>query len=202
MAAERARDLAREEYGCTETVMDIPTSAQVLDVTLKSRVCKQCKAMTEKRENGSMETIDFLDWFVEHEPNCFKNNFASPQKMECDGILDLYKRSIEKHNIRYNPYIGDGDSSAFSNVDKERPYCATCFVAKEECVNHVTKRMGTNLRKLVKDMKGKKLDDGKGIGGKGCLTLARIDVMQNFYGRTICNNKGNAEKCPLKLGQF
>ena len=62
------------------------------------------------------------------------------------------------------------------------------------CVKHVTKRMGTNLRKLVKDLKGKKLEDGKGISGKGRLTIARIDAIQNFYGRTIRNNKGNAER--------
>lgn len=78
-----------------------------------------------------METIDFLDWFVEHEQNCFKNHFVSPQKMKSDGILQHYQRSIKKHNIRYNPYIGDGDSSAYSNVDKERPYGATCFIARE-----------------------------------------------------------------------
>ena len=33
---------------------------------------------------------------------------------------------------------------------------------------------------------GKKLEDGKGIGGRGRLTAVRIDAMQNFYGkRTI-----------------
>ena len=32
---------------------------------------------------------------------------------------------------------------------------AAIFFEKEECVNRVTKRMGTNLRKLVKDIKRK-----------------------------------------------
>ena len=61
-------------------------------------------------------------------------------------------------------------------------------------MNHVTKRMGTNLGKLVKDMKGKKLEDGKGISGKGRLTIARIDAMQNLYGRTIRDKKGDSAK--------
>lgn len=39
---------------------------------------------------------------------------------------------------------------------------------------------------------GKKLDDGKGIGGRGRLTAVRIDAMQNFYGKAIRDNKGNA----------
>ena len=114
--------------------------------------------------------------------------------MESEGVLELYNRSVERYGIHYNPFIGDGDSSAYSTIDKQRPYGAAFFVRKEECVNHVTKRMGTNLRKLIKDLKGKKLKDGKGISGKGRLTLARVDAMQNFYGRTIRDNKGNASK--------
>ena len=37
---------------------------------------------------------------------------------------------------------------------------------------------------------GKKLEDGKCIGGAGCLTVARIDTMQSFYGLSIRQNKG------------
>ena len=113
--------------------------------------------------------------------------------MESDGVLELYSRSIAKHGIRYrySPFIGDGDSSSYNRVDNERPYGASCFVEKHECVNHVTKRMGTNLRSLVREYKGKKLSDGKCVSGKGRLTIARIDAIQNFYGRTIRNNKNN-----------
>ena len=39
---------------------------------------------------------------------------------------------------------------------------------------------------------GKKLEDGKGIGGKGRLTTVRIDALQNFYGKAIRDNEGNA----------
>ena len=70
-------------------------------------------------------------------------------------FLELYQRSVDRCNIQYNPFIGDGDCSAYSRVYRERPYGAAIFVEKEECVNRVTKRMGTNLRKLVKDMKRK-----------------------------------------------
>ena len=37
------------------------------------------------------------------------------------------------------------------------------------------------------------ISDGKGLGGKGRLTIARIDTLQTFYGLTIRNNKGNIE---------
>ena len=42
-------------------------------------------------------------------------------------------------------------------------------------------------------MTGNKLSDGKSLGGKGRLTIARIDPLQNFYGLVIRNNKGNSE---------
>ena len=31
--------------------------------------------------------------------------------METKEVLDIYKSSVENYNIRYNPFIGDGDSS-------------------------------------------------------------------------------------------
>lgn len=40
---------------------------------------------------------------------------------------------------------------------------------------------------------GKKLDDGLGIRGQGRLTLTRIDALQNFYGKAIRDNKGDAK---------
>lgn len=63
--------------------------------------------------------------------------------METKEVLDIYKSSVENYNIRYNPFIGDGDSSSYPAVDNERPYGAMVFVQKQECVNHATKIMGT-----------------------------------------------------------
>ena len=37
---------------------------------------------------------------------------------------------------------------------------------------------------------GRKLSDGKPLGGRGRLTLSKCDAMQNFYGRAIRDNKG------------
>ena len=38
--------------------------------------------------------------------------------------------------------------------------------------------MRSNLRRLVKEYKEKKCEDGKGIGGKGKLMNLRIDAIQ------------------------
>lgn len=94
MAADRAKDLVKKEYGTSSSeVVDVPTSfdgrgvvsavaevsSQILDVSLKCRLCNQRDAMEEKKRNGTVSSIEYLDLFVEHEPKCMKNHFASPQ---------------------------------------------------------------------------------------------------------------------------
>ena len=66
--------------------------------------------------------------------------------MESNGVIELYECSIDKHNSRYNPFIGDGDSSSYSAVDKLRPYRPMFNIDKSKCMNHVTKHMETNIR--------------------------------------------------------
>ena len=75
--------------------------------------------------------------------------------MEASGVSKLYSRSIERHNIHYIPFIGDGDSSSYSCVCVEQPYGPTVYIPKVDCIAHVSKSMGSNLRSLLKDYKGK-----------------------------------------------
>ena len=42
--------------------------------------------------------------------------------MESDDVLEMYQQSIQMHNVWYNPFVGDEDSSAYATVDKNRPY--------------------------------------------------------------------------------
>lgn len=51
--------------------------------------------------------------------------------MKLDGILQLYKRIIKKYGIWYKQFIGDGDGSAYSNVDMKKSYGASYFVKTE-----------------------------------------------------------------------
>ena len=41
---------------------------------------------------------------------------------------------------------------------------------------------------------GKKLADNKALTGVGRLTLARVDTLQNFYGRALRDNKNNVKE--------
>ena len=59
--------------------------------------------------------------------------------------------------------------------------------------------MVTNLRPLIREYKGKNTEGGKGLSGKGRLTISRIDVIQSFYGHAIRNNKGNVKKVSKEI---
>ena len=85
----------------------------------------------------------------------------------------------------YTEYFGDGDSKGLAEVQNVYPDKGV-IVEKKECVGHVQKRVGSALRKLKKTTKG--------LGGKGKLTNAMIDRLQNYYGIAIRSNIGNKEK--------
>ena len=73
------------------------------------------------------------------------------------------------------------------------PYGDEIEVVKHECVGHVQKRMGTQLRTLKKS---KTTDESRRpvkFGGKGRLTDKIIDKHQLFYGGTIGNHKNDLE---------
>ena len=72
--------------------------------------------------------------------------------MEAAGAKILYQRSLTR-GLHYIPFIGDRDSKAYSAVTQDQLYGPNVYILKEECVSHVTKRMGTGLRALLKDHK-------------------------------------------------
>ena len=68
--------------------------------------------------------------------------------MESAGAIEIFQRSINNHKLRYNNYIGDGDSSSFNKVVQSKPYGETFIINKLECVGHIQKRLGCRLRTL------------------------------------------------------
>ena len=100
---------------------------------------------------------------------CCRTSYSSciPRSPET-GLRELY---------------GDGDSKSFSGV--ENIYGPEKKVTKFECIGHYQKRVGSRLRKLKKSTKG--------LGGKGRLTDAKIDTLQNYFGIALRQNVGNLE---------
>ena len=98
----------------------------------------------------------------------------------------MFSSSLQKYNLCYKWYVGDGDSSLFSELANAKPYEDTVVIEKGECIGHVQKRMGTRCRSLKHTLKSTILSDGKRIAGRGRLTA--INPPQNHYGMGIRQN--------------
>ena len=115
--------------------------------------------------------------------------------MEADGAVEMFLNSIDMHNLKYTTYVAGGDSSSFGCVSEAlvKKYGSDYPIKKEDCIDHVQKRMGAALRKYKNNCKGTKLSDGKTVGGVGRLTDAVVDKIQTYYGCAIRNNKSNTK---------
>jgi hypothetical protein len=76
-----------------------------------------------------------------------------------------------KLGVRYMQVTADGDSSVYANIIKNVPVWGQ-YVEKNECANHATKCLRSNLERLVSEKPNYK--------GKGKLTRNNI--------RNICRN--------------
>ncbi|XP_074661498.1 uncharacterized protein LOC141914130 [Tubulanus polymorphus] len=158
-------------------------TGKCLDAEAMSNICHGCV----KWQNADKQSERYLKWRADHK--CSMNHTGTANSMESVGAVRIFGRSELFNDLRYVNYLGDGDSSAFKTVADSKPY--DCDIQKLECIGHVQKRVGARLRKLKTNMKGKKLADGKGIGGLGRLTKMKIDVLQNYFGLAIRQNTGN-----------
>ena len=122
--------------------------------------------------------------------------------MESAGACTLFQRSIEKNKLRYTTYIGDGDTSYFSDVQILQPYGSDTVIERKECISHVQKRLGTRCQALLQNYKKRKLSDGKGISGKGRLTDKTINTLQNYHGMAIRQNTNDLCSMKKAVGQF
>lgn len=155
---------------------------KVLDVIVKSAYCQSCTNW-----KGKAGTIEYSLWKESHAESCSANHQGSAGKMEVDAVKEMFSRSVELLGIKYEHYIGDGDTKTFKAILDMNPY-KDLIVKKKECVGHVQKRMGTRLRAVKKQTKG--------LGGKGAgkLTDKKISDLTMYYGLAIRRNPDSVEK--------
>ena len=165
------------------SVIDV-FSGLILDYEVLSKYCHACAI------GPAQDALEYQEWWLKHEPHCDINCRTSSQAMETQAALRMWGRSMDLHNLRYKYMLTDGDAKAYSAVCDDAPYGEDFVIEKLDCVNHVTKRMGTALRNLVEKQKSMK----QPIGGRGKLTEERIKQLTNYYGRAIKDNKGDLHK--------
>ena len=138
-------------------------NGKILDTHVMTNHCVQCSQWDKKDQDSEA----YINFYADHFPDCQKNHDGSAASMEAAGSVEIYENSVETRNLRYNPYVGDGDSKAFRAVQTAQPYGDTYNITKEECIGYAQKKLGTRLRNLVNKKKGIKLSDGKPLGGLG-----------------------------------
>lgn len=131
--------------------------------------------------------VAYNDWLAKHQPKCTQNFRGTSGAMEEEEATRMWSRNLAK-KLQYNTFIGDGDSNAHKAVDILRPYGAI-DVVKEECKNHVKKRMGTALWKLRDDyyvlLTTKAGNPKKSRVMKNVLVDAVINNLEYYYRRAI-----------------
>ena len=170
----------------TASVIDLLTGYPI-DFEVLSTYCSKCN-IAEERQYDDV-------WKASHVENCQKNLSGSAAAMEVECAKRLWTRSVEKHQFRYTTLLSDGDSKAYDAVKSLEPYGKENVIVKEDCVNHVAKRMGTALRNCVESSKVMT----KSVAGRGKVTQQKITKIQNYYGRAIKDNCSDAELCRRRI---
>ena len=119
-------------------------NGKVIDIEPMSRYCRECSINIRKLKD---DNVALEIWKNGHETKCKLNHQGSAPAMEPVGTERIFSRSIEKRQLRYTGFYGDGDSKAFAMV--EHIY-EDNVVIKYECIGHYQKRVGNRLRKLKK----------------------------------------------------
>lgn len=103
--------------------------------------------------------------------------------MEVETARVLWRRSVERHKLRYTVLLSDGDAKTFNELTAIKPYGEDIQIDKEACINHVSKRLGSALHNVVADCRKK----GVTLGGcgRGQLTQNTIRKLTIYYNRAI-----------------
>ena len=156
-----------------EVLTGLPVDYEVL-----SNFCHQCLRAPDK--DDSM----YGEWKAKHVAKCGKNCEGTANSLEQECARLMWQRSMKKYGCRYTTMLSDGDSKSFGLLSDMNVYGDNVQIVKEECVNHVSIRMGTSLNNLVQECKALK----QPITGKGKLTKEKILIIQNYYGCAIKDN--------------
>ncbi|GFX15856.1 uncharacterized protein TNCV_1061781 [Trichonephila clavipes] len=143
----------------------------VMDFEVMSKRCIEC----EHAKSGLGEnSAEFHVWYEGHISSCAINHVGSSCAMEQEAALKLWQIS-EDNGFRYTT-LSDGDAKTYQYLNTKGVYGPEIKIKKEECTNHVSKRLGTSLRKAVKGWRAR----GVSLGGKSRGSL-KEETIKNCH---------------------
>lgn len=107
-------------------------TGKVVDVLVKSKYWK-------KRS----DTDEYKEWAKTHEDECQANHEGSAGKMEVDVVIEMFQRSESLHELKYENYVGDGDSKTFKAILNSQPY------GNSRCIGGFTQNSNENFNATV-----------------------------------------------------
>ena len=168
-------------------------SGFVVDTRVCSNFCHVCQTVGKKKEKGEefnkWKEKEFNKWKEKHSAVCQKNFNGSANAMEVECAEVNFKRSEERRGLIYNGMLSDGDSKANTHLNEIDVYSGIPVV-KEDCVNHVAKRMYTALEKITKNSVG----TAQTLNRK--LTQA---IMKEVSGSFYASNPKRGAPDPVKM---
>ena len=107
--------------------------------------------------------------------------------MKTASAVSIFKRSLDKNNLRYVSYVDDGDTLSFSEVKSSKPY-GDFGIIKKECVRHVQKRFKennwdslNNFERQIFLSDGRKISDSGKLDEKVMKTpMKHINTLKNY----------------------
>ncbi|GFV98033.1 uncharacterized protein TNCV_4447941 [Trichonephila clavipes] len=113
-------------------------TGKLLDLEIMSKFCRICNALKNFKSP------------VGHTCSC--NHLGSASSMESVDEYRIFERSCIKRNLKYVHFYGDGDSQGYLAV---KNMYGNNSVTKYDCIGHIQKKVGSQLRKLKKPRKAR-----------------------------------------------
>lgn len=152
----------------------------VIDFEVLSNYCHGCATgprPTDAKYNA---------WRRQHAGLCQKNYHGSANSMEVGSAKRIFARSKDIKLI-YENMLCDGDAKTVASVNEMDPYGFP--IQKEDCVNHVAKRMYKAILALIREHKGRKPP----LNGKGRCTQEVQDKLPRYYATALKDNAPDIE---------
>ncbi|GFX67421.1 uncharacterized protein TNCV_178251 [Trichonephila clavipes] len=148
---------------------------KVLDMEVMSSYCKGCDSY-----KGPKFGPKYSAFLAKHQIFCRKNHSGSAKGMEVCGMQKNFFRSEQKHGLKYQRYIGDGDSKSFSSIAEKNPCGDSVPIEKIECVGHV-QNYGCPVWAYAANSNIKLLDNAQNALIRNITRAYRYNRNRNIY---------------------
>lgn len=139
---------------------------KVIDTQVLTSFCHVCKQLGSDRTKPST---------IANDHDCRANHEGAAGKMESDGALQIFQRSLTKHNLRCTEYLDDRDLKAYAEVLEAKVYGKNVDIYKLQSNGHIQKRMGKGFMNVVTENKDKVFI----VNRDGILMTTKTVVNQN-----------------------